>query len=323
MPKLHKHEPIGENAKKQTPRQASGVGQGPVAQVEEPDLLAMQRALVDPATAPPAGILALQRMVGNRAVAGLLTGVGQSGGTHQIIQREDLPSNAETSRTKGNYALDPTDRRQLYMKNGATEPWPADKITPVATQAQTGGYTKYKCVELPPKMKSDQNDCKKFAAWLQGKEEAKSLIQVAISEAKEPELGRSYIWAPPQFAQAWRKTMKSSSIPKEKHPAGTEVAEKEGITLGVNRDKVFKALTQSHVTTVVAKDTNSVVTLEVNAAYQDTGPWFTIHEDKRKFYNAFKDEYTTARSSEPKFQWMFPTVRGTVTGVEFSEASPS
>lgn len=58
--------------KKSVKRPVEPMHQGPLAEHEEPDLLALQRAVANPALASPADILALQRTVGNQDVQRLL-----------------------------------------------------------------------------------------------------------------------------------------------------------------------------------------------------------------------------------------------------------
>lgn len=64
---------VSESSKKrQAPRQADRVEQAPIARMEAPDWLALQRALDDPSMATHAGIMALQETAGNRAVQRLV-----------------------------------------------------------------------------------------------------------------------------------------------------------------------------------------------------------------------------------------------------------
>lgn len=73
MAKNQSKRPAETRVKQEARRQRAGSGkEGPVAQYEEPDLLALQRAVANPDIASPVDILALQRTVGNQAVQRLL-----------------------------------------------------------------------------------------------------------------------------------------------------------------------------------------------------------------------------------------------------------
>lgn len=68
MSDSQKQKVSGASKQRQTPRQAGRVAQAPMAQMEEPDWLALQHALEDPSVVTRAGIVALQETAGNRAV---------------------------------------------------------------------------------------------------------------------------------------------------------------------------------------------------------------------------------------------------------------
>ena len=73
--------------------------------------------------------------------------------------------------------------------------------------------------------------------------------------------------------------------------SGGEAVEEEIFSPWNNTERVRKGLTNFHVATVVARDNTSVVTSEVNAAFQRVNPWFTMYQGNRGFYRTFRREY--------------------------------
>ncbi|WP_018691903.1 hypothetical protein [Algicola sagamiensis] len=60
-----------------------------------------------------------------------------------------------------------------------------------------------------------------------------------------------------------------------------------------NKTWVKKNLTNFHVAAVVAKDGDSVITSEVNAAFSGQNkPWFQMYDKSKSFYRTFKSEYS-------------------------------
>jgi len=67
-----------------------------------------------------------------------------------------------------------------------------------------------------------------------------------------------------------------------------------------NTQTVMKGLTNFHVAAVVARDSDTVITSEVNAAFPfHTTPWFAMYQGNRGFYRAYVAEYRVG-SSNPR-----------------------
>lgn len=91
--------------KKPVKRPVRPVSQGPVAQLEEPDLLALQRAVANLNLASLADVLALQRRYGNRTVQRMIKGVCSEVEherrsptlAHQVRGNSELKEDTETA----------------------------------------------------------------------------------------------------------------------------------------------------------------------------------------------------------------------------------
>ncbi len=128
--------------KKPVKRPVEPMHQGPVAQLEEPDLLALQRAVANPDLAAPADILALQRRYGNVAVQRLLA-------QHQATQRHPPPPSLSIRETslplrrsshrmvaaqsiKGNYnSSERLGSRPVSVQSAETSKRDSGHVTPV------------------------------------------------------------------------------------------------------------------------------------------------------------------------------------------------
>jgi len=75
--------------------------------------------------------------------------------------------------------------------------------------------------------------------------------------------------------------------------SGAGAVEEDVLSPWNNRVTVRKHLTNFHVAMVVAKDNQTVVTSEVNAAFPGrTQPWFSMYRGNRGFFRTFRREYT-------------------------------
>ncbi len=73
--------------------------------------------------------------------------------------------------------------------------------------------------------------------------------------------------------------------------SGGEAVAEDVLAPWNHTDTVRKSLTNFHVATVVARDNTTVVTSEVNAAFQHFEPWFTMYQGNRGFYRTYRREY--------------------------------
>jgi hypothetical protein len=129
-----------QQSKRMPSQAAAAVRQGLVADGVPADLLALQRAVEDPAAASPGDILALQQVAGNRAVSSLIqTRRGVSPAAHHsesgVIQRAELSADQILTRLSGiPFVQKQLARRHALRRDPTKDPVMRDRVKAVLGQ---------------------------------------------------------------------------------------------------------------------------------------------------------------------------------------------
>lgn len=217
--------------------------------------------------------------IGGASVVGGLTNSGSCSG------QLNLPNPRHSSTNK--YGYNQRDATILYGLNNAPDLVPATGFT----RQNTGfcDYTKRWTDGLGlARLNALGGDCGRYARELVG---LTGRTPDSYDTASRPGIGL---------------TQASNLQPGEAfyiRPTGTGALgaiQKDILSPWNDSQTVRKYLTNFHVATVVARDNNTLITSEVNAAFPGhVTPWFAMYDGNQGFYSTYRQEYRRADGTDP------------------------
>ncbi|MCF6440865.1 hypothetical protein L1077_15615 [Pseudoalteromonas luteoviolacea] len=204
---------------------------------------------------------------------------------------KNLPSTYKKSKT-GKYALTSQNRLLLYSKPTSPALVPA-KMFSHFTNTYADYSEHWKSNGGNKQLGIYKTDCGKYARLLRSKTTKKEKDKV-IKDSKQaktkPQVGDTYYISPRTKTQPTFSALTSGWAVED--PVSDLNA------------KIKKHATNFHVATVVANDGSTIITSEVNAAFQNnTTPWFSMYEGGMGFYKTFRLEYSNLAKDKKSGKW--------------------